>query len=196
MKANILILIAFIFTACHNTNEWNKVEYNNKLSDPFFDTISWEYLWYILKDEEGNFSSAIDSIITERDTVHLVHTANCITNHQGEHELQFCHAYKNNDTLVLYFPSPLPAYWLDFEFKIVGNKFKASVFGEPFQAIQLQWQINRRQLTLNKNNFAVGDSLKGKVYLEFTEKAINDTAKYNFYFTGVFNTLIEAHPNY
>ena len=191
MKQVIGILGLLFLLSCVGNTEWNKVEYNSNLSYPFFNEQSWDYPWYIIKNDDGSFSSTFNDAIVESDTVHLYHTAECATNHQGKHEVNYCSAYKKGDTLFLLFPPSLPAYWLNMEVKVIGNKFKAEASGVPFIPIWLEWKTINQQLTLTTDSYTIGDSIKGKCNFEFTEYVIGDTVKNNFYFSGVFKTVIE-----
>ena len=55
----------------------------------FKDTLTfnknWDYPWYIVVDDDGNMENTLSGTLTETDTTHLYHTANCWTNHQGKH---------------------------------------------------------------------------------------------------------------
>ena len=215
MNKQLYLLLLLFFVSCNSNTDWSKIEYNSNLYNPFFDENIWNYRWYIYKDDEGNFNSSMGDTITETDTAHLYNTAKIITNHQGEHDLKYCDARLNGDTLILSFPPSYPAYWLEFEVVIEGSKFKTIVKGVPFTADEFEYEVIKQQLTLLTNNYSIGDSIKGEIYIEFDEKGVYqdlilldieynaiDSIKgdkftkenqvyNNFYFSGAFKALIE-----
>ena len=190
---SIITASLFIFISCNTDKSWSRVVYDKDFYDVFFDEHPSSYPWYIIKDDDGSFSSIFgNENIDVTDTILMYHTAKSITNHQGGYdEMDFCIAHKNGDTLFLHFPPALPAYWLALDVTIVGNKFKAEASGIPFQDIKLEWETIKQELVLQNNTTNVGDSIKGKFYIEFTEKIKGEQEKYPFYFSIVFKTVIE-----
>ena len=78
------------------------VQYDAMLSDPFFMSNEWSYPWWVVNHYDGYVETIEGAKIAENDSMHLKHTANCITNQQYEHKIRFCEAELSNGTIILY----------------------------------------------------------------------------------------------
>jgi hypothetical protein len=169
----------------------------------FADTLTfdsgWDYPWYIVHDKSGHFENTLGNSISQSDTVHLFHSANCTTNHQGEHQIRYCVASMLHDTLRLVFMPELPAYASSMTIWINKN-----VFWSNFQAVypmkiigeKLSWNIVKQKLIINDSNYENGDLVKGYVEIAFTETNISLNEKpisQDFYFKGYFKTQLRIN---
>lgn len=113
------------------------------------------------------------------------------TNHQGEHTLNDCSVFIDNDTLYIRFPAALPAYWLGAELRIADGMFKAVVDGVPFiPDIELTNQIKKQHLYLNKQTYAIGDTLQGYIDIVFEELDKAHDQSSEFYFKGCVHRIV------
>jgi hypothetical protein len=96
---------------------------DKNFADTLTFTSKWDYPWYIVHDEQGHFENTLGDSITQADTIRLYHSANCITNHQGEHLIRYCRATIHNDTILLFFIPELPAYASSLSVTIINDSF-------------------------------------------------------------------------
>jgi hypothetical protein len=165
----------------------------------FVDTLTfnekWDYPWYIVY-ENGVFENTFGETIEKSDTAHLFYTANCWTNHQGEHQIRYCQARYFNDTITLFFMPELPAYASSLTVSIVKNDFWCdftAVYPESRINQKLTRTITNQKLILNYAFYKPGDMVKGYVEVTFTETSIvpNEMpVSQSCYFKGFFKTQL------
>lgn len=186
----------------YGQNPTNKVVVSSVLVDTnFMDTftfnLKWDYPWYIAPLDSGRFDNALGDTITEADTVHLYHTANAITNHQGEHEVRYCKAQMERDTLLLNFLPELPGYASWLTIKINSNEFWCqfkAAYPRYIKGETLTWTIKKQSLILNQSHYNTKDTIKGYFEIEFVETSItkdNISKERTFYFKGYFKTPLK-----
>ena len=113
------------------------------------------------------------------------------TNHQGEHTLNDCFVYTFNDTLHICFPAGLPAYWLGAKLQVAAGMFNATVDGVPFiPNVKLTFQVKKQRLCLNKQSYAIGDTLQGYIELVFEERDKAHNQSNEFYFKGCIYKIV------
>lgn len=163
----------------------------------FKDTLTfnkkWDYPWYIVVDDDGgNIENTLDGTLTEIDTVHLYHTANCWTNHQGRHNVRYCDAILNNDTISLFLQPELPAYASELSISIKGNIFWSDFSATyPAPTGRLSWIVNKQKLVLDKRSYLPGDTIKGYLEVEFIESSVEanqKTFRKKYYYKGYIKT--------
>ena len=198
MKFAILILTLF---AGHRIS--GQVTTQKRLISPitidkyFKDTLTfnknWDHPWYIVVDDDGgNMENTLGGTLTETDTVHLYHTASCWTNHQGRHNIRYCDAILNKDTINLLFQPELPAYASELSVIIKDNSFWSDFSATyPAPTSKLSWVVTKQKLILDKTSYKPGDTIKGYIEIEFIESGIkaneNPTSK-RYYYKGYFKT--------
>lgn len=183
-----------VLAACSKSDKWSKVTIDEAIDHPFFHENTWSYPWYILKNDEGNFESAIDSAINPSDTLPVYHTLRATSNYQGEHMMTDCAAYVEADTLVLLISDPLPAYTGGLTIKVYDGEFYAFFRSIPFfYGGKADFYTKKQQLALKKEGYGVGDSIKGKCHVEFEERyEQNGEVKVNSYsIDAVIKTKVE-----
>ncbi len=156
-------------------------------------TAKWDYPWYIVDDDDGgNMENTLGGELTETDTAHLYHTANCRTNHQGRHNIRYCNAILIEDTISLLFPPELPAYASGLLVYIKDNFFWTEFSATyPAPTGRLSWDITKQKLVLNKKSYSSGDLIKGYLEIEFIETSIDanrKTIRNKYYYKGYFKT--------
>ena len=114
----------------------------------------------------------------------------CITDHQGEHELSECHVYMDGDTLVIRFPAQLPAYWGSVEVKVVNGEFNAEFNGVPFELIDLKFETIKQKLILNQDPYILNDTLYGYADFIFREIEPATGQSHTFYFKGTICEIV------
>jgi len=73
----------------------SKVDYDPKLSDPFFESNEWSHPLYIIKHPDGHFEDTTSDKKPEKEPHRLKHTANCFSTPfgvGGKHLVRFCEA--------------------------------------------------------------------------------------------------------
>ena len=119
------------------------------------------------------------------------HGTACITNHQGEHELNKCNVYMDGDTLIILFPTELPAYWGSMEVQIINGKFKAQFDGIPFgPMMDLKFETIKQKLVLDRSKYLLNDTLYGYCDITFKEIEPATGQTYTFYFKGTIREII------
>ena len=73
MKVIFAILITGIIAL---SGGWHPVKIDAQVAAPVFSDLEWSYPWYVQKADTG-FINLVDTVITEVDTVHIRHNADC-----------------------------------------------------------------------------------------------------------------------
>lgn len=194
--------IFFILTLLHgftisaqvpdNGRRVSAVTVDKNFKDTFTFNNKWDYPWNIVVDDHGNMENTLGGTLMEADTVHLYHTANCWTNHQGRHAIRYCVAFLHKDTIKLNFPAELPAYASELSVSINGSQFWSNFSATyPAPPKNLSWVITRQKLVLNKNSYLTGDIVKGYLEIEFIETQSTGNEKSSgrkYYYKGYFKT--------
>jgi hypothetical protein len=178
-----------------------KVDY--KFKDTLTFSNKWEYPWHILKNENGRFINIMDSLVHPEDTIKLYYTANCVSTHQGRHYIRYCSAIKSNDSIILNIKDKPPAYVSELTVKISGSSFESS-FKAVYPVLDLNseifWRTKSQTLILDKQDYKIGDTIKGFIKVRFTEmnKLTRQQAKdqrTNYLIEGYFKTQLEDNKN-
>lgn len=153
----------------------------------------WDYPWYIVVDNDGaNMENTLGGALTDIDTTHLYHTANCWTNHQGRHNVRYCDAILNKDTISLFFQSELPAYASELSISIKNNLFWGDFSATyPASTGKLSWTITKQKLVLDQKSYRPRDTIKGYLEIEFIETSIEANQKNvrkKYYYKGYIKT--------
>ena len=150
-----------------------KITIDNNLHSEFFDSHETSYPWYILKNDDGKFESAMGLAITEEDKVPVEHTSNCVSTHRGNHKMDFCHAKLGSDNLQLEVYGGLPAYASSLMIQIKDSKFSCFFRATyPFPVKDLKWKILSKELIIKNKNFKKGERLYARISVEFEETSI------------------------
>lgn len=147
------------------------IEIDKDLMSDFFGTVESSYPWYVLRHDDGTFSSALDKELTEKDLVRIEHTSNCISTHQGIHVMHFCDAIlKEDGDIRLRIHGGLPAYASSLQVDIKGNWFSCCFNAAyPVRMDHCRWNILSKELTLKNRNVRKGKRLYAWICVEFQE---------------------------
>ena len=178
---------------------WSKYTIDSHFNDTLTFPKNWDYPWYMILLPDGRFEKTLgNEPILSQDTIKLYHTANCITNHQGSHNVNYCLALINNDSITLTFKPQLPAYASELTVKIIDDLFSGSFWAAyPYmeEGQELTWQTKKQKLVLDKDNYKLGDIIKGYIEVEFSEisnmtlpEIKSNTSHY--FFRGFFKTQL------
>lgn len=198
MKLSILILILLaVITVSGQVNTKKQVISTVKIDKNFKDTFSfnkkWDYPWYIIVyDDRSNMENTLGGTLSDTDTIHMYHTANCWTNHQGRHHVRYCDAFLNNDTISLFFQPELPAYASEMSVSIKDHLFWCEFSAVyPAQTGKLSWSIAKQKLVLDRKSYMPGDTIKGYLEIEFIESEpglAQEATIRKYYFKGYIKT--------
>ena len=142
----------------------------NKLHSEFFDSHETSYPWYIFKNDDGTFETALDREITKEDKIPIEHTSNCVSTHQGKHIMSFCDATYESGVLKLEIYGGMPAYFSSLMITVKGSEFLCHFKGAyPAPVRNCKWDIISKELTLKNNDIKKGKRIYGWVSVEFEE---------------------------
>ena len=147
-----------------------------KLDSAFFTATVKSYPWHVIDHGEGRLEDTIDGIIDPEDRIQIEHTADCISDHQGKHTMDFCDASIDGETTILRIWDGLPAYASSLTLKIAADlgvdcSFEASY---PSPTHGLGWRITRKTVRLQNRNAKAGELLYGWLSVEFEERSERD----------------------
>ncbi|MGO9571502.1 MAG: hypothetical protein ACLP5H_28600 [Desulfomonilaceae bacterium] len=164
----------------------SQVNYDPKLSDPFFET--------------GKWSDEMDEECGTED--HLKHKARCLSSLDFEHVIHFCNAkllYDGSILICIHETGPSA----DEHFGIVVEN---KVFWSQYWYVSIvhldgdrrTWTTKNQKLTLDKQVYHKGDVIKGKIYFKCLEDETNPKLvekfglwPYPITIKGVFKTILE-----
>jgi hypothetical protein len=179
----------------------SQVNYDPKLSDPFFESDEWSYPWWIIKHGDGTIENTAGGPTDEKELPHLKHTARCFTSFQGEHWIKFCNAKlldadtiehcihdgdeANSDNLRIVVQKGVfwSQYWTVYKRIIRGHEGAT-------------WTTTKQELTLDKKVYRQGDVIKGRIVFECVEEATNPLPGHQIHaeiikVEGVFKSILE-----
>ena len=157
----------------------------------------WSYPWWVVNHYDGYVETIEGDKIAENDSMHLKHTANCITNQQYEHKIRFCEAELDNNTMILYIHDFTASTNDNLKIKITNRLFQCQ-YWTTYVADRgdegLIWTTKKQILILDKKEYKKGDTIKGKLKFECLQEVTNPKYKgrYPHYIRieGVFKTTV------
>ena len=178
---------------------WSKRDIDIHFNDTLTFPKKWDYPWYMILLPDGRFEKTLgNKPISSEDTIKLYHTANCITNHQGLHDVNYCVALIDNDSITLTFEPQLPAYASQLTVKIKNDLFSSN-FWTAYPDLRvdeiISWKTTKQKLILDKENYKLGGIIKGYIEVEFSEVSNmtlpqNKSNISNYFFRGFFKTQL------
>jgi len=176
---------------------WSQVDYDPKLTDPFFESNEGSYQDYDLKGTPLGKRPKQPS--------QLKHTAKCFTTALGygryKDLVRFCEArLLDVDMMDLFIHESNPAYDDSLGVRIRNGMFTCQFSTSyKYRRGHLMWTTKRQKLTLDKKAYRKGDVIKGRIDFECVEEEITDlkgVAKSDrnpttIMVNGVFKTVIE-----
>jgi hypothetical protein len=173
----------------------SKVDYDPKLTDPFFKSNEWSYLY--------GGQEVISGMTPEgEDPARLKHTAKCFSTSLGiDHEVRFCEAKLLDVNMIhLLIHESNPEFIDKLTVRITNGMFSCQYwtgYKRPGKADWI-WTTKRQELTLDKKAYRKGDVIKGRIDFECVQEPTNPkyVEKYGRSSTaitvnGVFKTKVE-----
>lgn len=172
---------------------WSHVDYDPKLSDPFFESDEWSY-W------EGSRENPDSGMFPPREVPRkLKHTARCVSTSFGsKHEVRFCEAKLRDDSKIdLFIKEHNPAFDDALRVQIKNGMFTCQYWtyyrAGPREG--LIWTTKRQKLTLDKKAYRKGDVIKGRIDIEVLDEFVNPKSPGRsprlITVYGVFKTIVE-----
>ncbi|MBI5568597.1 MAG: hypothetical protein HY914_01495 [Desulfomonile tiedjei] len=179
----------------------SRVDYDPKLTDPFFTSNEWSYPWYIIKHGDGHFEDTTSDKRPDKEPPHLKHTAKCFsTSYGSKHLVRFCAArFLGENMIDLFIHEKNPAFRDALRVRIRNGMFTSQYWTRYVAGpIDLIWTTKRQKLTLDKKEYRKGDVIKGRIDFECVQEITDPeyveehgrgltTIKVN----GVFKTIVE-----
>lgn len=135
-----------------------RIQVDPDLKSTFFTSTKASYPWHVIENEDGSLSSTLGEALTAEDRRKIEHTSNCVSDHQGEHAMDFCEAVMEGGKLTLTIDGGLPAYASGLEVSIDGDRFTCGFsanYPGPPRRIE-GWRIVRKELRVKKAKFEAG----------------------------------------
>lgn len=147
-----------------------KITFDNKLHSEFFDSQETSYPWYIFKNDDEIFESALDREITKEDKIPIEHTSNCVSTHQGKHIMNFCDATYTLGVLQLEIYGGMPAYSSSLMITIKDSEFLCHLRAAyPAPVFNCKWNILSKELIFKSNDIKKGKRLYAWISVKFEE---------------------------
>lgn len=142
-----------------------------QLDARFFHQSRSSYQPWIVEHEDGHLEDTADGVIDAEDLLKLEHTANVVSTHQGEHQVEFCEATVTTDGAVLTFAGGMPAYASSLTVELDAKRnFKCSFAATyPGPTNSLRWKITKKELQLQSSELTGGTRLHGWLSVSFDE---------------------------
>jgi len=149
-----------------------RVTIDPKLESGFFTESKKSYRWHIV-EHDGKLEDMLDGIVDPEDRLQIEHTANCLSDHQGKHTMDFCDASIGDGISTLRIWGGLPAYASSLTLKIAEDSsvtcsFEAS-YPAPTQS--LAWRITKKAIRFRERKATEGKRLHGWLSVEFEERS-------------------------
>jgi hypothetical protein len=160
----------FLSPSCEDKIE-AKARVSEELGAKFFQVTTTSYREGILENEDGSVQNTMGDTITEQDLLRVEQTAECRSDHQGDHEMTLSLAEAKPRGMELSIFGGGPAYVGSLHVLIRPDlsyvcSFDASFFDPKVRA---RWKIIEKDLTLQGGSLEVGKRLYGRISVTFEE---------------------------
>lgn len=144
---------------------WSRVDYDPKMTDPFFESNEWSY--------SGGGKVPTSGMTREEDSPRLKHTAMCFSSSFGvRHQVKFCEARLLDGHMIdLLIHESNPAFRDALKVRIRNAEFTCQYWGDGIHTFT--WTTTRQKLTLDKKAFRKGDVIKRRIDFECVAKVID-----------------------
>jgi hypothetical protein len=200
------VLVLLLLGHCFGYDKWqltpdqpeqmsSKLDYDPKLTDPFFKTNEWSY-WY-------GGQVVVNGMFPEGEKPpRLQHTAKCFsTSHRMEHEVRFCDTrLVDVNTIVLVIHDPSLEFVEKLTVRVTNGMFTCQYwtgYKAPTRTA-LIWTTTSQKLTLDKKAYRKGAVIKGRIDFECVQEATDPKYIEKYGKTpvtikvyGVFKTIIQ-----
>lgn len=159
-------------SGCEDLNA-ARVIIDAKLGTKFFLAAVSSYPWHVIDHGGGRLEDTMDGTVDPEDRVKTEHTANCVSDHQGTHTMEFCDASFEGALTILKIWGGEPAYASSLTLRIAEDlnvkcSFEASY---PAPVAGLAWRITKKSIRLRENHATAGERLYGWLSVEFEERS-------------------------
>lgn len=153
------------------------VQYDSKLTDPFFKTEKSSYYWWIIEHDDGTFEDTSGEFKKGDKPPRIRHTANCVTKHQGKHTIRYCDATLHPDnTIELFIHDTTASTYDNLSVRIKDGVFQCQYWTKYVRDRGDEgviWTTKKQKLILNKKKYHTGDIIKGKISFECLQEVTN-----------------------
>lgn len=177
---------------------WSRVDYNPKLTDPFFESNDWSY-------RSGGKVHATGRTPEGEDSPRPKYTAMCFSNSLGgmEHLVEFCDAGLLGVNMIdLFIQHTCPGYADRLRVRIRNGMFTCQYWTLFIRLARTRpaaiWTTKRQKLTLDKKVYRKGDVVKGRIDFECVQEITDDNLLRHYSrkpttikVYGVFKTIVE-----
>ena len=150
------------------------VEYDTEMTDQFFEVDKWSSPWWIIERDDGSFEDTTGQITRREDIPRLRHTAECRTEHQIPHMINFSEARQiNKDTIEILIHDESASTYDDLTVIVKNGRFSSHYKTvSPVAAANagLIWTTTKQRLVLNKKHYEKGDVIRGRIEFECVEE--------------------------
>lgn len=162
----------------------------------FFRTSETSRQPWIVEKNDGGLEDTIDGSIDADDLLFIEQAGDCISNHQGEHAMEFCDAVKTKDGVEFELSGGAPAYMSYLTVTIDAKrqftcKFKAVY---PSASTPLRWKVTKKAMSLKTAVGEPGSRLRGWISVEFDEVDDTNGATRSYKIEGYFKPVIQSAP--
>jgi biopolymer transport protein ExbD len=163
------------------------------LDSGFFETFKTSRKPLVLESPDGNVED-MDGIIEADDLLLIEQTSDCVSTHQGEHEMEFCDAVKTADGVELAISGGAPAYMSSLTVAIDAKRqfvcrFKAVY---PSASAPLRWKVTNKEMKLKTEVGEPGSRLRGWISVEFDEIDGTSGEAKGYKIEGYFKPVIQS----
>lgn len=125
----------------------------------------------IVESDSGSLEDTTDGEIEPADLLRIEHTSDCVSTHQGEHQMELCEAVRDGENIQLKLSGGMPAYASGLSITITPDlNFQCSFSAVyPAPTNNLRWRITKKELRLRSRDFKAGQRLYGWISVTFEE---------------------------
>ena len=165
------------------------------LDSKFFGTSETSRQPWILEKSDGSLEDTMDGSIDPDDLVLIERTSNCVSTHQGEHEMEFCDAVKNGDCVEIEISGGGPAYMSSLAVTIDAKRQFTCKFNAvyPSPTGPLRWEVTKKAMKIKTAKEEPGTRLRGWISVEFDEIDETHVAKH-YKIEGYIKPVIQSAP--
>lgn len=149
------------------------VEYDAEMTDHFFEVDKWSPPWWIVERDDGSFEDTTGQITRREDIPKLRLTAECRTEHQIPHLINFSEARQiDEDTIEIRIHGDSASAYDDLTVIIKNGHFSSqykTVYPVAAANTGLIWTTTKQRLLLNKKHYEKGEVIKGRIEFECDE---------------------------
>lgn len=164
-----------------------------KLDSKLFHETQTALNWWIVESESGSFEDTLDGEISADDLVRIEETAACTSTHQGEHQMEFCDAVRDGESVQLSLSGGLPAYASELSIRIDPSLAFHCSFSATYPAPTdgLRWRITKKELRLKSREMTPGHRLFGWVSVIFEESDASGEQPKTYKIEGYIKPVIQ-----